>query len=49
MKERISATVDKGTIEALKELVKKKRFRNVSHAIETAIELLGKKSEGEKK
>lgn len=46
MKERISATVDRGTIEILKDLVKKKKYRNYSHAIEAAIESL-KKASGE--
>lgn len=49
MKERISATVDRGTIEILKELVKKKKYRNYSHVIEAAIESLKKASEEEKK
>jgi len=49
MKERISATVDKQTVRILKELVEKKKYRNSSHAIETAIELLKKISEEEKK
>jgi len=40
MKHRISATVDRDKIEFLKDLVKKKKYRNASHAIETAIELL---------
>ncbi len=49
MKSRISATVDDSTVEILKELVKKKKYRNCSHAIETAIELLNKNSNEGKK
>ncbi len=48
MKHRISATVDKDKIEFLKGLVKKKKYRNASHAIETAIELLAQEEEGKK-
>lgn len=48
MKPRISATVDQRTIEILKRLVKKKRFRNYSHAIEAGVEIL-EKVEGEEK
>lgn len=44
---RISATIDKDKIEFLKHLVKKKKYRNASHAIETAIELL-EREEGSK-
>lgn len=49
MRPRISATVAPETIRILKELVRKKKFRNASHAIETAIEFLKKSSEEEKK
>jgi Arc/MetJ-type ribon-helix-helix transcriptional regulator len=49
MKERISATVDKETIKILKELVEQKKYRNYSHAIESAIQLLKKISEEEDK
>ncbi len=49
MKERISATVDKETVMILKELVRKKKYRNCSHAIEAAIGLLKKNSDEGKK
>lgn len=49
MKKRISATVDKETIEILKDLVKRRKYRNASHAIETAIGLLKKISDKEDK
>ncbi len=49
MKPRISATVDEGTIKILKDLVRRKRYRNYSHAIESAIELLKKTSREEGK
>jgi len=49
MKERISATVDKETVITLKELVRKKKYRNCSHAIESAIALLKKNSDEGKK
>lgn len=41
-KERISATVDKKTIESIERILKKGRFRNKSHVIESAIEVLEK-------
>ena len=47
MKSRISATVDDSTVEILKELVRKKKYRNHSHAVETAIELLAEKEKNE--
>ena len=37
-KERISATVDKKTIDAIERILKKGKFRNKSHLIESAIE-----------
>ncbi len=40
MKERISATVESGTVKDLKEILKKGRFRNKSHVIEEAIKIL---------
>lgn len=50
MKSRVSATVDDSTIKILKDLVlKKKKYRNYSHAIENAIWVLKKSSEEEKK
>lgn len=47
MKSRVSATVDDSTIKILKDLVRKKKYRNYSHAVETAIGLLKKTSEEE--
>jgi hypothetical protein len=46
---RISATVDKETVKILEDLVDQKKYRNYSHAIESAIELLKKISEEDKK
>jgi len=43
MKERVSITLDKETIKALNSLVEGRRYRNRSHAVEVAIELLVKK------
>ncbi len=40
VKERISATVEKETIELIDRLVSNKKFRNKSHVIEAAIERL---------
>ena len=40
MKNRISATVDKKTIDLLNELIKSGEFRNKSHVIEKSIELI---------
>ena len=37
MKKRISATVDDKAIKKIKELLKKRRYRNKSHVIEEAI------------
>lgn len=42
MKERISATVERETINIIEGLLKKGKYRNKSHVIETAIELLNK-------
>lgn len=41
-KKRISATVDDKTINLIKVLLKKSKYRNKSHVIETAIHLLKK-------
>jgi Arc/MetJ-type ribon-helix-helix transcriptional regulator len=49
MKKRISATVDKKTEEAIESILKDGSFRNKSHIIEKAIELLKKQKENEKK
>ena len=48
MKKRISATIDKKTEKVLNSLLKDGSFRNKSHAIEKAIELL-KKERGDDK
>jgi len=37
MKKRISATVDEKAIKKIKELLKKRKYRNKSHVIEEAI------------
>ena len=44
MKGRISATVDRETIEIIKTILKKGAYRNKSHVIEEAIKLLKEKS-----
>lgn len=43
MKERISATIDEGTSKKIEKLIKEKRYRNKSHFIEEAIDILLKK------
>jgi Arc/MetJ-type ribon-helix-helix transcriptional regulator len=40
VKKRISASVDAGTVRAIKEILAKGKFRNKSHVIEEAIKLL---------
>jgi len=45
MKERISVTLDKETLELLNSIVQSKKYRNKSHAVESAIEDLVKKEE----
>ncbi len=40
MKERISATVEKETVERIERILEKGKYRNKSHVIEEAIELL---------
>ncbi len=40
VKERISATVEKGTVKRIERILKKGKYRNKSHVIEEAIELL---------
>ena len=42
MKERISVTLDKRTVKILESLMKIRKFRNKSHIVESAIELLEK-------
>jgi len=49
MKNRISVTIDKETLELLDSLVRSKKYRNKSHAVESAIEDLVKKEEESKK
>ena len=49
MKERISATIDEKNKKYIDSLLKNSRYRNKSHVIDTAIELLRKKeAENEK-
>ncbi|MBT7102236.1 hypothetical protein HN935_01870 [archaeon] len=40
VKERISASVDAGTVRDIEEILKNGKFRNKSHVIEMAIEAL---------
>ena len=47
MKVRISATIDEKTEKILNSLLKDGSFRNKSHAIEKAIELLKREEENE--
>lgn len=49
MKERISATIDDKTGKIISELVKKRLYRNKSHAIEEGILLLQEKHNGKNK
>jgi Arc/MetJ-type ribon-helix-helix transcriptional regulator len=44
-KERISATVEKETLEKIEKILKRGKFRNKSHIIEAAIELLEERDE----
>lgn len=46
MKKRISITLDGATLKGLKKILSSKKYRNASHAVETAIDKL---VEGEKK
>ena len=48
MKERISITIDEETIKKLNFLIKSKKYRNRSHAVEMAIEKLVKEEKDEK-
>jgi Arc/MetJ-type ribon-helix-helix transcriptional regulator len=43
MKKRISATVEGRTIEIIKRILRKGKYRNKSHIIEEAIKLLEEK------
>jgi Arc/MetJ-type ribon-helix-helix transcriptional regulator len=47
MKERISVTLDKEIVRILNSLIKDRKYRNRSHAVEMAIEQLNR-LEGEK-
>jgi len=47
-KERISATVDKATLALIKRILDNGNFRNKSHVIEAAIELLEKETKNGK-
>jgi len=49
MKKRISATIDEKTEKLLNSLLKDGTYRNKSHVIEKAIELLKKEKEHAKK
>ena len=49
MKERVSATVDEKTLKIIELILKKGNYRNKSHIIEKAIQLLNEKeSENDK-
>ena len=48
MKERVSVTLDKETVKILNSLVEGRKYRNRSHAVEVAIELLKKEMEKSK-
>ncbi|RLG12298.1 hypothetical protein DRN73_03095 [Candidatus Pacearchaeota archaeon] len=48
MKKRISATVDEKTIEIIKKILKKSKYRNKSHLIEEAIKFFKEKNENKK-
>lgn len=49
MKERISATVEKETTKIIEKLLESGKYRNKSHVIEKAIELLEEKEDDDKK
>ena len=49
MKKRISATIDEKTEKLIEALLKDRDFRNKSHIIEKAIELLKEVRDGKKK
>jgi len=48
MKVRVSATIEEKTEKILRVLLKKRKYRNKSHVIEDAIELLAREDEGDK-
>lgn len=47
VKARISASVDIKTAEAIEKILEKGKFRNKSHVIESAIDLLKRHEEGQ--
>lgn len=49
MKERISASVEKETVDKINTILKNGKFRNKSHVIEAAIELLEKSEKSNEK
>jgi Arc/MetJ-type ribon-helix-helix transcriptional regulator len=49
MKERVSATVDEKTIKLIDLILKKGKYRNKSHVIEKAIEILAEEEKNVKK
>ena len=48
MKERISATVEPETKKLVENILKSGKYRNISHVIEKAIELLEKEEKDDK-
>lgn len=46
MKERVSATVEKETRKKIEKLLGSKKYRNISHVIESAIDALEEKENG---
>ena len=48
MKERISATVEKETTNIIEKLLESGKYRNKSHVIEKALELLEREEKNEK-
>lgn len=48
MKIRISATIDKETEKKIERILKDRRYRNKSHVIEDAIEILDKEVQSKK-
>lgn len=48
MKKRVSATIDEKTEKDIERILKKRNYRNKSHVIEDAINLLAEEVESEK-
>ncbi len=48
MKERVSATIDEGTKTKLENILKKRKYRNISHIIEESINLIFEKEKNDK-